>query len=134
MFASKTSWRRLQDMSSRRLQDMSSRRLQDVLEDEKLLHWRRIEDVFNTYLEDVLKTNKICWAVAQVIAFWFCNSIPGILQYTWYTIVCLVSLVFLKLFYKINSGKMAHIYKTNCTFYICFFMESIPEKIKSLLH
>ena len=29
MFASETSWRRLQDMSSRRLQDISSRRLED---------------------------------------------------------------------------------------------------------
>ena len=29
LFVSKTSWRRLQDMSSRRLQDMSSRRLED---------------------------------------------------------------------------------------------------------
>ena len=30
LFVSKTSWRRLQDMSSRRLQDMSSRRLQGM--------------------------------------------------------------------------------------------------------
>ena len=60
MFTSKTSWRRLQDMSSRRRQDMSSRRfqrnifarhLQDVLEDVNLLRWRRVEDVFKTCLE-----------------------------------------------------------------------------------
>ena len=45
LFVSKTSWRRLQDMSSRRLQDMSSRRLQDMSS-------RRLQDVF--------KTNR-CW-------------------------------------------------------------------------
>ena len=65
LFASGTSWRRLQDMSSRFLQDMSSRpledvfsvtifrlprRLQYVLENVRLLRWRRAEDV--------LKTNK----------------------------------------------------------------------------
>ena len=51
LFVSKTSLRRLQDMSSRRFEDVFSvtifhlpRRLQDVLEDKKLLHLRRVED------------------------------------------------------------------------------------------
>ena len=86
-FASETSWRCLQGMSSRRLQDMcsrrfedvfrvttfrlprrlenvlpevlktSSRRLPDVLEDVKLLRWRYVEDVFRTFLEEVFKTS-----------------------------------------------------------------------------
>ena len=45
---SKTSWRRLQDISC----------LQDALEQEKLLRWKSVEDVFKTCLEDFLKTNK----------------------------------------------------------------------------
>ena len=56
LFVSKTSWRRLQDMSSRRLQVISSRRLQDMSS-------RRLEDIFSAtifrlprHLEDVLKT------------------------------------------------------------------------------
>ena len=67
LFVSKTSCRRLQDistrrlqdMSSRRLQDMSSSRLQDVLEDEKLLRWRHVEDVFKTSW----KPTNVCWEV-----------------------------------------------------------------------
>ena len=59
LFVSKTSCRRLQDMSTRRLQDMSSRRLQDVLEDEKLLRWRHVEDVFKTSW----KPTNVCWEV-----------------------------------------------------------------------
>ena len=39
-FASETSWKRLQDMSSRRLQDMSSRRLRDKSS-------RSLQDVFS---------------------------------------------------------------------------------------
>ena len=64
LFASKTSWRRLQDMSSRRLQDMSSRRLEDVFRVTIFrlpifrftlkTCWRH----FRTCLKDVLKTNK----------------------------------------------------------------------------
>ena len=57
LFVSKTSWRRLQDMSSRRLQDMSSRRLQDMSS-------RRLQDVFSVTifrlprrLQDVFKTS-----------------------------------------------------------------------------
>ena len=56
LFVSKTSWRRLQDMSSRRLQDMSSRRLQEISS-------RRLQDVLSVTifclprrLPDVLKT------------------------------------------------------------------------------
>ena len=56
LFVSKTSWRRLEDMSSRRLQDISSRRLQDMSS-------RCLEDIFSAtifrlprHLEDVLKT------------------------------------------------------------------------------
>ena len=53
LFVSKTSWRRLHDMSSRRLQDMSSKRLQDIssrcLQD---MSSRRLQDV----LGDVFKT------------------------------------------------------------------------------
>ena len=71
LFVSKTSWRRLQDISSRCLEDVFSwqfsvfqdifkmsceisslRRLEDVTEDQNLLLWRRVEDV--------LKTN-VCW-------------------------------------------------------------------------
>ena len=51
LFVSKTSWRRLQDMSSRRLQDMSSRRLQDMSS-------RRLQDIFSVTIfvfQDVLK-------------------------------------------------------------------------------
>ena len=80
LFASKTSWRRLEDMSSRRLQDVLwddfktfsrplkdvfARHLQDVLEDEKLLCWRRVEGIFKTCLEDVFKKSwrrtNVCW-------------------------------------------------------------------------
>ena len=72
-FVSRTSWRRLRDMSSRRLQDMSSRRLQDVfktssrcledvLEEKKIVTlktcWMRLQDMSSRRLEDVLKTNK----------------------------------------------------------------------------
>ena len=46
MFASETSWRRLQDMSSRRLQDMSSRRLQDMSS-------RRLQDISSRRLQDM---------------------------------------------------------------------------------
>ena len=53
LFVSKTSWRRLQDMSSRRLQDMSSRHLQDMSS-------RRLQDMSSRRLQDVFKTNK-CW-------------------------------------------------------------------------
>ena len=56
LFVSKTSWRRLQDMSSRRLQDISSRRLQEM-------SWRRLQDILGVtifrlprHLEDVFKT------------------------------------------------------------------------------
>ena len=45
LFFSKTSWRRLQDMSSRRLQDMSSRRLQGMSSRHVLkTSSRRLED------------------------------------------------------------------------------------------
>ena len=65
LFVSKTSWRRLEDMSSRRLQDISSRRLQDMssrcLED---MSSRRLEEVFRVTifrlprrLQDVFKTS-----------------------------------------------------------------------------
>ena len=98
LFVSKSSSRRLQDMSSRRLEevfsvtffclprsfqdvlrdvfrtssrrprDVFARRLQDVLEDEKLLRWGRVEDVFKTCLEDVFKTNKF------LLGFLACNT------------------------------------------------------------
>ena len=88
LFVSKTSWRRLEDMSSRRLQDISSRRLQDMssrcLEDmssrrlEEVFRVtifrlpRRLQDVFKTFCEissrrfqDVFKTSSrptnVCW-------------------------------------------------------------------------
>ena len=56
LFVSKTSWRRLLDMSSRRLQDMSSRRLQDMssrrLQRNNFLSskmsWRRLQVVLKT--------------------------------------------------------------------------------------
>ena len=83
LFVSKTSWRRLQDMSSRRLQDMSSRRLQDMSlrclqrnnfsssKTSSRRFARCLQDVFasvqdvletswktkNCYTEDVLKTS-----------------------------------------------------------------------------
>ena len=75
LFVSKTSWRRLQDMSSRRLQDMSSRRLQRNNFSSSKTSSRRfarcLQDVFasvqdvletswktkNCYTEDVLKTS-----------------------------------------------------------------------------
>ena len=72
LFVSKTSWRRLQDMSSRRLQDMSSRRLQDVFSVTIFRLPRRLEDLFKTFCEmssrrfqDVFKTpwkTKNCYA------------------------------------------------------------------------
>ena len=75
LFVSKTSSRRLQDMSSRRFEDVFSvtifhlpRRLQNVLEDKKLLHWRSVEDVKLLHwrrVEDVFKTSWrpaiVCW-------------------------------------------------------------------------
>ena len=77
LFISKTSSRRLQDMSWRRLQDVfetylqdvfktSSRRLEDVVEDKRLLCWRHVEDVLKTCLEDIFKASwrptNVCWA------------------------------------------------------------------------
>ena len=48
MFVSKTSWRRLQDMSSRHLQDMSSRRIRDMSS-------RRLQrNIFSSSIQDVL--------------------------------------------------------------------------------
>ena len=57
MFASKTSWRRLLDMSSRRLQDMSSRRLQGVLKTSWKTKNCYAEDVLKTFSRHVLKTS-----------------------------------------------------------------------------
>ena len=83
-FVSKTSWRRLEDMSSRHLQDMSWRRLEDVFSLTIFRLRRCLQDVFKTSsrrlgrrkivtlktfsrhvlkkpwrrLEDVLKSNK----------------------------------------------------------------------------
>ena len=58
LFVSKTSWRRLEDMSSRRLQDISSRRLQDMssrcLED---MSSRRLEEVFSVTIFRLRKTS-----------------------------------------------------------------------------
>ena len=74
LLVSKTSWRRLQDMSSRRLQNMSSSRLQDMsskrLEDffsVTIFHLPRrfprcLQDVFkmsSRRLQDVLKDEKL---------------------------------------------------------------------------
>ena len=66
MFASETSWRRLQDMSSRRLQDMSSRRLQDMSS-------RHLQDVFSVTIFRLPRslgrrkifTPKTCWRHLQ---------------------------------------------------------------------
>ena len=67
LFVSKTSWRRLQDMSSRRLQDIFSRRLQDMssrcLQRNNFLSskmslrrfMRSLQDVFKTSSQDVFK-------------------------------------------------------------------------------
>ena len=52
----KTSWRRLQDMSSRRLQDMSSRSLEDVFGVTIFRLPRRLQYVFRTSLQHVIKT------------------------------------------------------------------------------
>ena len=57
LFVSKTSWRRLQDMSSRRLEDVFSVTIFRLP--------RRLQDVFKTYLQDVFKTSwktKNCYA------------------------------------------------------------------------
>ena len=51
LFVSKTSWRRLQDMSSKNHQDMSSRRLQDVFSVTIFRLPRRLLDVFMTFCE-----------------------------------------------------------------------------------
>ena len=80
LFVSKTSWRRLQDISSRRLQDMSSRcledmssrRLEEVFRVTIFRLPRRLQDVFKTFCEissrrfqDVFKTSSrptnVCW-------------------------------------------------------------------------
>ena len=64
LFVSKTSWRRLQDMSSRRLQDMSSKLLEDfcsvtIFQLPRLLQdvFRDVFKTFSRCLEDVLKTS-----------------------------------------------------------------------------
>ena len=67
LFVSKTSWRRLQDMSSRHLEDVfktSSRCLQRNNFSSSKTSWRCLQDVFKTswktknwYAEDVLKTS-----------------------------------------------------------------------------
>ena len=51
LFVSKTSWRRLQDMSSKNHQDMSSRRLHDVFSVTIFRLPRRLEDLFKTFCE-----------------------------------------------------------------------------------
>ena len=58
MFVSKTSWRRLLDMSSRRLQDMSSRRLQGILKTSWKTKNCYAEDVLKTFSRHVLKTSR----------------------------------------------------------------------------
>ena len=67
LFVSKTSWRRLQDLSSRRLQeiyiqDMSSRCLQDM-------SWRRLKDVSSVWRRlgrRKIGTLKTCWKPTNV--------------------------------------------------------------------
>ena len=91
MFASETSWRRLQDMSSRHLQDMSSRcledvfsvtifrlprRLEDVFKDVKLLRWTRVEDVFKTSG----RSTNVCWE--GLILIFFNKAIPPLRYHT----------------------------------------------------
>ena len=61
MFASKTSWRLLQDRSSRRLQDISSRCLEDVFSVKIFCLPRRLEDFF--------KTSSRCFARGLVNVF-----------------------------------------------------------------
>ena len=54
LFVSKTSWRRLQDMSPRRLQDMSSRRLQDMSSRHlQEMSSRRLQDISSRHLQDM---------------------------------------------------------------------------------
>ena len=60
LFVSKTSWRRLQDMSSRRLQDMSSRRLQDVFSVTIFRLPRRLQDVLRDVFKTFLRVFKMC--------------------------------------------------------------------------
>ena len=74
-FASKTSWRRLQDMSSRRLQDMSSRRLQDMAS-------RRPEDVFSVTM---FRLPRRLQDVFRDVFKTFSRSLQDVLKTSWKT-------------------------------------------------
>ena len=82
-FASKTSWRRLQDMSSRRLQDMSSRRLQDMssrrLQD---MPSRRPEDVFSVTM---FRLPRRLQDVFRDVFKTFSRSLQDVLKTSWKT-------------------------------------------------
>ena len=92
LFVSKTSWRRLQDMSSRRLQDMSSRRLQDVfsvtifrlprrLGRRKIVTLKTCWKTKNCYAEDVLEDKKLLrWSRVEDV---FKTCLEDIFQTSW---------------------------------------------------
>ena len=103
MFASETSWRRLQDMSSRRLTrglenvfKTSSRRLQDVFKTfsrrlgrRKIVTlktcWRRLQDMSWRRLRDVLKTNKCL--LGDNFAYRYFHSNTVFEYYIFYSII-----------------------------------------------
>ena len=65
LLVSKTSWRRLQDMSLRRVQDMSSRCLEDFFSITNFRLWRRLKtscEMSSRRLQDVLEKNKTSWS------------------------------------------------------------------------
>ena len=107
LFVSKTSWRRLEDMSSRRLQDISSRRLQDILGVTIFRLPRHLEDVFKTFCEmpsrHLCKTSSRRLGRREVITLKTCWRRPqGMswrrLQDLWKTKKCLLGLLLYRKF------------------------------------
>ena len=107
LFVSKTSWRRLQDISSRRLQDMSSRRFQDILGVTIFRLPRHLEDVFKMFCEmpsrHLCKTSSKCLGRREVITLKTCWRRPQDmpwrrLQDLWKTKKCLLGLLLYRKF------------------------------------
>ena len=77
MFASKTSWRCLQDMSSRYLQDMSSRRLQDMSS-------RRLQDMSSRRLQrNNFSSSKTSWRRLQEVSRRLARGLENDFKTSW---------------------------------------------------